>query len=94
MRILSESEIRKRLSMIEGWALTKEGIHKRYVLNDFRAAMNFANRVADLAEEACHHPDICIQYEKVTFTLITHDAGGITDKDFELAARIEAIAHA
>jgi 4a-hydroxytetrahydrobiopterin dehydratase len=93
MRILSESEIWQKLTALNGWNLTAEGIQKKYVLSDFQAAMNFVNQVADLAEEACHHPDICIQYERVVLTLITHDAGGITEKDFELAARIEAIAH-
>jgi 4a-hydroxytetrahydrobiopterin dehydratase len=54
--------------------------------------MNLVNRVADLAEEANHHPDILISYNQVTFTLTTHDAGGITEKDFDLAQRIETIA--
>jgi 4a-hydroxytetrahydrobiopterin dehydratase len=61
-------------------------------MGNFLSAMNLVNRTADLAEQAQHHPDIFISYDKVTFTLTTHDAGGITQKDFDLAARIEAIA--
>jgi 4a-hydroxytetrahydrobiopterin dehydratase len=94
MRVLSKREIGQKLNALNGWMMTSEGIQKKYMLSDFRAAINFVVRVADLAEEASHHPDIFIQYEQVTFTLITHDAGGITQRDFDLAARIEAIAHA
>lgn len=92
MNLLTETDIGERLRDLDGWAQTPEGIRKQYVLNDFRSAVNLVNRVADLAEEANHHPEILINYKRVTFTLITHDAGGITEKDIDLAARIEAIA--
>jgi 4a-hydroxytetrahydrobiopterin dehydratase len=92
MKVLAQQEIMKRLSALEGWALTPQGIQKRYDLADFRSAMNLVNRVAELAEEANHHPDIFVSYDRVTFTLTTHDAGGITGKDFDLASRIEAVA--
>ncbi len=92
MTILAQEEIQKKLRELDGWKLTPEGIQKRYDLEDFRSAMNLVTRVADLAEEANHHPDILIKYDKVTFTLTTHDAGGITEKDFNLASRIEAVA--
>ena len=68
------------------------GIEKRFEMENFPSVMNLVNRVADLAEEANHHPDIFISYNQVTFTLTTHDAGGITEKDFDLAQRIETIA--
>jgi len=90
-RVLSDKETKQRLRTLNGWVHTPEGIRKQYVLEDFKAAMNLVNRVADLAEEANHHPDFLINYDRVTLTLITHDAGGITEKDFELAARIDAI---
>ncbi len=92
MRVLAQEEIQKKLSALDGWSLTPQGIRKSYELGDFCAAMSLVNRVADLAEEVNHHPDILISYNKVTFALTTHDAGGITAKDFDLAARIEAIA--
>ncbi|MBP1609150.1 MAG: pterin-4-alpha-carbinolamine dehydratase [Acidobacteria bacterium] len=92
MKVLSQSEIKQKLSALKGWALAPEGIQKSFKLKDFRTAITFVGQVADLAEEAFHHPDILIQYDRVTFTLTTHDAGGITQKDFSLAADIEAIA--
>jgi 4a-hydroxytetrahydrobiopterin dehydratase len=91
MKVLSRSEIDQKLKGLKGWVFTSEGIRKSFMLKDFRAAIAFVGQVADLAEEAFHHPDILIQYDRVTFTLITHDAGGITEKDFSLAARIEGI---
>ncbi len=92
MRVLPQEEIRKQLIALDGWMSTPQGIQKQYQLADFRSVMNLVSRVADLAEEANHHPDMFISYDKVTFTLITHDAGGVTQKDFDLASRIEAIA--
>jgi len=92
MKILSREEIERKLSALDGWGLTPQGIQKRYEMGDFPSVMTFVNRVADLAEEANHHPDILINYDKVTFTLMTHYAGGVTEKDFDLAGRIETIA--
>ena len=92
MQPLTPDQIAKRLQQLEGWSLTPEGIRKQFALGSFPSAINLVNRVADLAEQASHHPDILIRYDKVTFTLTTHDAGGVTPKDFDLAARIEAIA--
>ncbi len=92
MPVLTQDDVREQLTSLEGWELTPDGIRKQYVLKDFRSAINLVNRVADLAEQANHHPDILISYKRVTFTLATHDEGGITQKDFDLAARIEAIA--
>jgi len=91
MGLLSSEEIARRLGALKGWAVTPQGLQKQYEMDNFLAAMNLVNRTADLAEQAQHHPDIFISYNKVTFTLTTHDAGGITEKDFALAARIEAI---
>ncbi|MBC8138839.1 MAG: 4a-hydroxytetrahydrobiopterin dehydratase, partial [Fibrella sp.] len=59
---------------------------------DFVAAMRFVNSVADAAEEANHHPDIDIRYDKVTLGLVTHDAGGITKNDFALAGKADTLA--
>ncbi len=91
MKVLSQDEIRQKLGTLHGWKLTKDGIQKRYELDSFVAVIRLVNRVADAAEQANHHPDILINYDKVTFTLITHDAGGLTQKDFDLAARIESL---
>ena len=65
-------------------------IRRTYRFRDFREALAFVNRVGDLAERAAHHPDIDIRYNAVTLALTTHDAGGLSDKDFELARAIDA----
>lgn len=92
MNLLTPDEINRKLRDLYEWRLTPQGIQKRFEMESFLSVMNLVNRVADLAEEANHHPDIRINYNKVTFTLMTHDAGGITERDFDLAQRIEAIA--
>jgi 4a-hydroxytetrahydrobiopterin dehydratase len=92
MNTLGSNEVAAKLKGMDGWTLAPDGIRKTYDMGNFLSVMNLVNRVADLAEEANHHPDILITYDKVTFTLRSHDTGGITDRDFDLAARIEAIA--
>jgi len=92
MKILSQDEIRQKLGVLPGWQLTAEGIQKRYQRDSFMSVIHLVNDVAEAAETANHHPDILINYDKVTFTLTTHDAGGITRKDFDLATRIESLA--
>jgi 4a-hydroxytetrahydrobiopterin dehydratase len=74
------------------WANTQEGIRRTFEFIDFRASIAFVNKVADAAEAANHHPDIDIRYSKVTLTLITHDAGGLTLRDTKLAAEAGAFA--
>ena len=91
MKVLPKDEIKQKLGELPGWKFAEEGIQKRYKLDSFMSAIDLVRRVADAAEAANHHPDILIQYDQVTFTLITHDAGGITRKDFDLAARIELL---
>ncbi|MEX2611058.1 MAG: 4a-hydroxytetrahydrobiopterin dehydratase [Gemmatimonadota bacterium] len=89
LTLLNDDEIREGLLQLDGW--TREGpeIMKRYGFPDYAASMAFANRVAELAEAADHHPDMLITYDQVTLTLATHSAGGLTRKDLELAGRIE-----
>lgn len=73
-----------------GWVVLDKALKKTFVFASFREAMHFVNRVARLAEEANHHPDIRIfSYKNVEIMLTTHDAGGSTEKDVELAERIE-----
>jgi 4a-hydroxytetrahydrobiopterin dehydratase len=85
-------ESAQKLAALPGWQLTADGIQKRFALASFMSVIGLVNRVAEAAEAANHHPDILIKYDQVTFTLITHDAGGLTQRDFDLAARIEALA--
>lgn len=75
-----------------GWIDSQNALEKTFELPTFRAAIAFVGRVADLAEEANHHPDIEISYRKVTLRWTTHSAGGITDRDYELAVRSDGVA--
>ena len=88
MRTLTETEIEERLARLPGWERRGQEIRRTWAFADFRGAMAFVNRVADLAEAADHHPDIDIRYSKVTLALSTHDAGGLTARDFALAEAI------
>ena len=92
MALMSEQEITQRLARLEGWQRKGPAISKRFKLASFREAIGFVNRVADLAEEADHHPDILINWRNVTFNLITYSEGGLTERDFSLAERIERAA--
>lgn len=89
MKLLSEEEINQGLSGLPGWVRDGSQISKTFAFDDFVGSVTFVNRVAELAEAANHHPDIDIRYSKVTLTLSTHDAGGLTRKDFDLATRIQ-----
>ena len=91
MTVLSEGEIKKRLKILQGWEMKGGEITKTYNHKDFIDAISFVNKVAILAEKANHHPDILIKYNKVTLTLSTHDEGGITDRDFSLAKKIDGV---
>lgn len=86
MSRLSEDEIAARLEALSGWARKGEMIVKTFKLPSFPSAIAFVTHVGFLAEAARHHPDIDIRYNKVTIALSTHDAGGLTARDFDLAA--------
>jgi 4a-hydroxytetrahydrobiopterin dehydratase len=90
MPLLSDDEIRGRLASLPGWERAGQEIRRTYSLDSFAGAMAFANRVAGLAENADHHPDILIQYSKVTLTLSSHDVGGLSERDFRLASQIDS----
>jgi 4a-hydroxytetrahydrobiopterin dehydratase len=89
---LSKSEVEARLAGIDGWKGDDGEIEKKFQFAGFKQAMAFVNRVADAAEAADHHPDIKISYNKVKMSLSTHSEGGVTEKDFALAAQIDAAA--
>jgi 4a-hydroxytetrahydrobiopterin dehydratase len=88
---LSDLEIQRALGALPGWSRRGDVLVKTYALRTFPEAISLVNRVADEAERANHHPDIDIRYNKVVFTLSTHDAGGITQKDLDLASVIEKL---
>ena len=89
-RVLSEQEVQAGLSALEGWELRDGRLRKQYTFRTFLRAIAFVNSVAYLAESAGHHPDITINYNRVTLRLITHSEGALTDRDFALAREIDA----
>ena len=86
---LTDDQARERAAALDGWELRAMDIRKEYKFETFEGAMAFVNRVAALAEEADHHPDFLIEYDRVTLTLTSHDSGGLTERDFRLARRID-----
>jgi 4a-hydroxytetrahydrobiopterin dehydratase len=89
MAKLTTEAVQVALKKLPGWNRKDEEIYKQYTWPSFPDAIKFVNQVADLAEQADHHPDILINYRRVTLTLSTHSEGGITQKDFDLAAHID-----
>jgi 4a-hydroxytetrahydrobiopterin dehydratase len=88
---LPDAEVASRLSSLPAWNVKRGELERTFVFADFRAAIAFVNQVAEEAEAAGHHPDIDIRYNKVHLALVTHDAGGLTLKDFRLAAAADKI---
>jgi 4a-hydroxytetrahydrobiopterin dehydratase len=88
MTVLTDEQVAGRLAGLTGWTRQGDSIVHVATLTDFRAAMLYVGAVAYLAEAANHHPDVTIQWNKVTLTLSTHSAGGLTENDFALAAQI------
>ena len=91
MKKLKAVEIKTALATVPEWKLQGGAIVRTFQFKDFPAAINFVNAAAEPAEKAWHHPDIDIRWNRVTLTLTTHDAGGLTEKDFELARKFDAL---
>lgn len=89
---LTPAQIKRALPTVRGWKKRGPAITRTFKFKNFPAAMKFTNAVARLAEKAWHHPDIDIRWNKVTLVLTTHDEGGLTEKDFDLAARFSRLA--
>ena len=92
MRKLTAQEIRESLAALPGWTRRGRSIRRTREFKDFPGAVRFVNAVARVAEKAWHHPDIDIRWNQVTLVLTTHDAGGLTAKDFDLAQRFDQLA--
>ena len=86
MAILSEQQVEQQLKKLQDWALEGRAIRKQYTFDDFPAAVGFVNRLVPDAQAADHHPDIVINYRRVTLLYSTHSEGGLTQKDFDGAA--------
>jgi 4a-hydroxytetrahydrobiopterin dehydratase len=87
---LSDLEIQRALGSLPGWARRGDVLVKTYGFKKFSEGIDFVQKIAKAADKADHHPDIDIRYTKVTMTLSTHDAGGVTQSDLKLAEKIEA----
>jgi len=88
---LSPQEAQSRLASLPGWKIEAGELIKTFQFKDFLAALDFVNKVGKLAEQAGHHPDIDIRYNRVRLALTTHDEGGLTQKDFDLAGQAQKL---
>jgi 4a-hydroxytetrahydrobiopterin dehydratase len=89
---LTPTEVSKRIQTLRGWTTDGKELRRTYQFKNFIEAIAFVNRLVEPAEAAGHHPDIMISYNKVTISVTTHDAGGLTHQDFELAQSISQLA--
>ncbi len=92
MKLLSAAEIKQALTGVPDWRRRGRVISRRFEFAGFPDAMKFVNAVARAAEKENHHPDIDIRWNQVTLALSTHDAGGLTEQDFDLARRCDRLA--
>jgi len=90
MGTLSRADAEQKIKSLNGWTLEGDAIRKQYTFKDFLEAIAFVNRLAPEADRADHHPDILINYKRVTLTYSTHSEGGLTDKDFAGARTADA----
>jgi 4a-hydroxytetrahydrobiopterin dehydratase len=88
---LSDTEMKSRMVSVPDWQIESGELVRTFLFKDFRQSLAFVNQVGELAEKAGHHPDIDIRYNKVRLALVTHDAGGITAKDFDLAVAADKL---
>jgi 4a-hydroxytetrahydrobiopterin dehydratase len=91
MSVLTVEVVRERLQALPPWKLEGKEIVRHYEFPDFAAAMVFVNQVAEKAEQAGHHPDIDIRYNKVRLALVSHDKGGITERDIKMATALNLL---
>jgi 4a-hydroxytetrahydrobiopterin dehydratase len=92
MHRLSSEEVTSHLGTLPLWRVEKDELTRTFTFKDFKAALAFVNLVGERAEQAGHHPDIDIRYNRVRLALVTHDAGGLTAKDFDLATEVDRLA--
>jgi 4a-hydroxytetrahydrobiopterin dehydratase len=90
--VLNPDALHHELDRLAGWDGTVEGLEKTFTFADFAGSVAFVNRVAAVADELDHHPDVTISWNKVTLRLVSHSAGGVTQSDVELARRIDPLA--
>jgi 4a-hydroxytetrahydrobiopterin dehydratase len=91
MAALSNEAIQVRLAKMPGWSYEGNELRKRFTFKSFMPGIEFVNKIAQAAEDAVHHPDITINYNVVGISLSTHSEGGVTEKDFDLASKIDQV---
>jgi 4a-hydroxytetrahydrobiopterin dehydratase len=91
MTLLTSEQVQAELAAVPGWELDGSQITRTVTRKDFGDALRYVNAVGYLAEQAAHHPDIAVSWNKVTLTVSTHSAGGLTEKDFALAKSVNAL---
>jgi 4a-hydroxytetrahydrobiopterin dehydratase len=89
---LSDAEVQQALQKLPGWKKNGIAIERNFQFANFVEAMDFVNQIAEAAEAVNHHPDIHISYNKVTMTLVSHDSGGVTQRDIRMAGKINELA--
>jgi 4a-hydroxytetrahydrobiopterin dehydratase len=92
MAALSDNEIRSKLVSVPDWQIESGELVRTFLFKDFRESLAFVNKVGEAAEQAGHHPDIDIRYNTVTMALVSHDSGGVTQRDVRMAGTINKIA--
>ncbi|MGB8771519.1 MAG: 4a-hydroxytetrahydrobiopterin dehydratase [Candidatus Korobacteraceae bacterium] len=92
--VLSDIEVQQALQKLPGWNKSGNAIERNLQFANFVQAMDFVNQIAEAAEAVNHHPDIHISYSKVTLTLVSHDSGGVTQRDIRMAGKINELAPA
>ncbi len=92
MPVLAESELRAQVAEMPGWEVRDGALQKAYSCGDFDGSMAFVNRIAKAAAEADHHPDVAISWDTVTLRWVSHSAGGITERDVEMARAGDGLA--
>src|SRR5688572_24602897 len=92
MALLDDQQIEEKLSQLDGWERSGDAITKTFERGDFVGSVDFVKSLVEPAEEMGHHPDLELSWDKVTISITNHEEGGLTDKDFELAKRIDALA--
>jgi 4a-hydroxytetrahydrobiopterin dehydratase len=92
MAVLAESELKLRVSELDGWEVRGGALEKSYDRGDFEGSIAFVNAIAQAANEADHHPDIAVSWDTVTLRWVNHSEGGITEKDVAMARRSDELA--
>jgi 4a-hydroxytetrahydrobiopterin dehydratase len=90
--VLSDADVQQALLVLPGWKKSGNAIERNFQFTNFVRAMDFVNQIAEAAEAVNHHPDIHISYNKVTMALVSHDSGGVTQRDIRMAEKINELA--